>query len=60
MSTTQIITKKRENIDKTSMSIDHFLWKRIRHTAIELNISATDFVEKACREKIEKLQQSKD
>jgi hypothetical protein len=57
--TTQLVAPRREAPDKTSMSIDHDLWKEVRHTAIELDMSATSFVEEACKEKILKLRHGK-
>ena len=56
VSKTELVTpSKREGIDKTSMSLNHELWSEIKHTAIDLHISATEFVEISCREQIIKI-----
>ena len=51
MVTTEIpeIELKRES---TSINIDPELWREVRKTAIDMDISATDFFEQALREKL--------
>jgi hypothetical protein len=43
------IGTKRES---TSINIDPELWREVRKTAIDMDISATDFFEQALREKL--------
>lgn len=38
----------------TSINIDQELWKEVKKTAIDLGITATDFLEQALREKLAK------
>lgn len=38
----------------TSINIDQELWKEVKKTAIDLDITATDFLEQALREKLAK------
>jgi hypothetical protein len=38
----------------TSINIDQELWKEVKKTAIDLGITATDFLEQALREKLSK------
>jgi hypothetical protein len=54
MVTTEIpeIELKRES---TSINIDPELWREVRHAAIDMGISATDFFEQALREKLTKV-----
>jgi hypothetical protein len=46
------IGMKRES---TSINIDPELWREVRHAAIDMGISATDFFEQALREKLAKV-----
>ena len=38
----------------TSINIDQELWKEVKKTAIDLGITATDFLEQALKEKLAK------
>ena len=38
----------------TSINIDQELWKEVKKAAIDLGITATDFLEQAVREKLAK------
>jgi hypothetical protein len=38
----------------TSINIDQELWKEVKKTAIDLGITATEFLEQALREKLAK------
>ena len=38
----------------TSINIDQELWKEVKKVAIDLGITATDFLEQALREKLAK------
>jgi hypothetical protein len=38
----------------TSINIDQELWKEVKKAAIDLGITATDFLEQALREKLAK------
>ena len=50
------IRVKRES---TSINIDPDLWREVRHAAIDLGISATDFFEQALKEKLSKVKSKK-
>jgi hypothetical protein len=41
--------------ESTSFNIEKELWKEVKHAAIELDISATDFVERALRVELAKV-----
>jgi hypothetical protein len=41
--------------ESTSFNIDKDLWKEVRHVAIDLDMSATDFVEQALRDRLAKV-----
>lgn len=41
--------------ESTSFNIEKDLWKEIRKAAIDLEMSATDFVEEALKEKLAKI-----
>ena len=41
--------------ESTSFNIDKDLWKEMRKVAIDLEVSATDLVEEAIREKLAKI-----
>ena len=45
--------------ESTSFNIDKDLWKEVRKVAIDLEISATDLVEEALREKLAKIKTHK-
>lgn len=51
MVVTEITEMKRE---PTSINIDPELWREVRHAAIDMDISATEFFEQALREKLAK------
>jgi Ribbon-helix-helix protein, copG family len=40
--------------ESTSINIDPELWREVRHAAIDMGISATDFFEQALKEKLAK------
>jgi Ribbon-helix-helix protein, copG family len=42
------------NRGPTSINIDQELWKEVKKAAIDLGITATDFLEQALREKLSK------
>ena len=46
-----VIVVKRE---PTSINVDPELWKEVKKTAIDLGITATDFLEQALKEKLAK------
>ena len=50
------IDMKRE---PTSVNIDPELWREVKHAAIDLNMSATDFFEEALKEKLAKVSRKK-
>lgn len=53
---TEIEMAKRE---PTSLNIDPELWREVRKTAIDMDISATEFFEQALREKLERIKREK-
>jgi hypothetical protein len=52
----ETINMKRE---PTSINVDPELWREVRHAAIDLNITATEFFEQALREKLAKVKSRK-
>jgi hypothetical protein len=56
MVSTEITEMGRE---KTSINIDQELWREIRKTAIDLDMSATDFIEQAARKELARAKKEK-
>jgi hypothetical protein len=56
MSSATIMTEKSHNKrGPTSMYIDRMLWAKVRKAAVDLNITATEFVEAALREELKRI-----
>ena len=58
---TQMITTEISEVEvkreSTSVNIDPELWREVRHTAIDMGISATDFFEEALKEKLARVKE---